>query len=134
MYILGRPRTGGVIELILTDGTFGLYFGWVLVATFANTWATLSAAGVTALEEIPLGVVGIVVAGVVAAVAALLDGGRIAPALATSWGLAWIAVARTGGRFDSDTLVWTAAAAAAVVLLVAVARRATVARTNQPAA
>jgi len=133
-YILGRPRTGGVIELILTDGTFGLYFGWVLVATFANTWATLSAAGVTALEEIPLGVVGIVVAGVVAAVAALLDGGRIAPALATSWGLAWIAVARTGGRFDSDTLVWTAAAAAAVVLLVAVARRATVARTNQPAA
>ena len=61
------------------------------------------------------------------------DGGA-SPALATSWGLAWIAVARTGGRFDSDTLVWTAAAAAAVVLLVAVARRATVARTNQPAA
>ena len=129
MYILGRPRTGGVIELIRTDGTCGRYCGWVLVAPVANTGATRSA-----LEEIPLGVVGIVVAGVVAAVAALLDGGRIAPALATSWGLAWIAVARTGGRFDSDTLVWTAAAAAAVVLLVAVARRATVARTYQPAA
>ncbi len=23
MYILGRPRTGGIVEMILTDGTFG---------------------------------------------------------------------------------------------------------------
>lgn len=37
MYILGAPRTGGVVEQVLTDGAFGLYFGWVLVATFANT-------------------------------------------------------------------------------------------------
>ena len=134
MYVLGAPRTGGVVEQVLTDGAFGLYFGWVLVATFANTWAWLADSGVDAMREIPLGVVGIVVAAVVAVTAAVLDGGRVAPALATAWGLAWIAVARTGGRFDSDTLVWTAAAAAAVVLLVAVARRATVARTNQPAA
>ena len=124
MYILGRPRTGGVVELVVTDGTFGLYFGWVLVATFANTWATFAAAGVTVFEEVPLGLVGIVVAGVVAVVAALLDGGRLAPALASAWGLAWIAVARTEGRFDNGALVWTAAAAAAVVLLAGIASRA----------
>ncbi|WIM71999.1 hypothetical protein QP028_11285 [Corynebacterium suedekumii] len=33
LFLLGRPRTGGVVELVLTDGTFGLYFGWVLAAT-----------------------------------------------------------------------------------------------------
>ena len=123
MYILGRPRTGGVIELILTDGTFGLYFGWVLAAAFANTWATFADAGVTAFETVPVGIVGLVVAAAVAALAAFLDGGRIAPALATAWGLAWIAVARTEGEFASDALVWTAGAAAAVVLVAAIASR-----------
>jgi len=123
LYLLGRPRTGGVVELVLTDGTFGLYFGWVLAATFANTWATFADAGVTAFEEVPVGIVGLVVAAAVAALAAFRDGGRIAPALATAWGLAWIAVARTEGEFASEALVWTAAAAAAVVLLAAMASR-----------
>ncbi|MCS5478068.1 tryptophan-rich sensory protein [Corynebacterium sp. YIM 101645] len=117
MFILGRPRTGGIVEQVLTDGAFGLYFGWVLVATFANTWAWLSDAGLEILLEVPLGVTGIIVAAVVAVLAAILDGGRIAPALATAWGLAWIAIARTEGQFESQALVWTAGIAAAVVLL-----------------
>ncbi|MDO5669062.1 MAG: tryptophan-rich sensory protein [Corynebacterium sp.] len=124
LYILGRPRTGGIVELALTDGTFGLYFGWVLAATFANTWATFVAEGFSAFEEIPVGLVGIVVATVVAVVAAVLNGGRIAPALATAWGLAWIAIARTDGAFENEALVWTAATAAAVIILVAVVLRA----------
>lgn len=128
MYILGRPRTGGIVEMILTDGTFGLYFGWVLVATFANTYATFSAEGFTSFEEIPVGIVGIVVAAAVAVLAALRNGGRIAPALATAWGLAWVAVARTEGTFNSETLVWTAAIAAAVVLLAAIIVRIMTAR------
>ena len=128
MYLLGRPRTGGVVDLILTDGTFGLYFGWVLVATFANVFAFLLSQGADAFGQVPLGIVGIVVAGVVAVVAALLDTGRITPALATAWGLGWVAVARTEGAFESTALVWTAAVAAVVVLVAAVARRATVAR------
>jgi hypothetical protein len=123
MFILGRPRTGGIIEQVLTDGTFGLYFGWVLVATFANTWAWLSDAGLEVLLEIPSGVTGIIIAAAIAVLAAVLDGGRIAPALASAWGLAWIAIARTEGQFESPALVWTAGVAAAVVLLSAVVGR-----------
>ena len=48
---------------------------------------------------------------------------RIAPALATAWGLAWIAVARTEGQFADDALVWTAGAAAAVVIVAAIVSR-----------
>ncbi len=123
MYILGRPRKGGWLEMLLTDGTFGLYFGWVLVATFANTYAWLANAGVDAFLEVPVGVAGIVVAAVIAVLAAILDGGRVAPALATSWGLAWIAVARTEGNFEDPVLVWTAAIAAGTVLTIAVIMR-----------
>lgn len=119
MYILGEPRTGGWPDLILTEATFGLYFGWVLVATLANLFAYLSAEGLDAFTTIPVGVGGIVLAGLVGVVAAIIDGGRIAPALATSWGLAWIAVARTEGSYESQALVVTAAAASAVVLLTA---------------
>lgn len=119
MYILGEPRTGGWPDLILTEATFGLYFGWVLVATFANLFAFLSDAGLDIFQEIPMGVAGIVAAGLIAVIAAIIDGGRIAPALATSWGLAWIAVARTEGSFESRLLVITAVAASTVVLLTA---------------
>lgn len=128
MYILGAPRTGGWVELVLTDGTFGLYFGWVLVATFANTFAWLAAEGVTAAEDIPLGVVGIAVAAVIAALVGLRSGGRIAPAVASAWGLAWIAVARTEGDFDSSALVWVAAIGAVLVLIAAILTKITATR------
>lgn len=123
MFLLGLPRRGGWLEMLVVDGTFGLYFGWVLVATFANTFAWLAAEGVDVFREVPVGVAGIVVAGLVAVVAAILDGGRIAPALATSWGLAWIAAARTEGSFEDPVLVWTAAIAAGTVLTIAVIMR-----------
>lgn len=123
LYILGRPRSGGWTEMLLTDGSFGLYFGWVLVAAFANLYAWLASAGVDVFLEIPVAVAGIIVAGTVAAVAALLDGGRIAPALATAWGLVWVAVARSSGEFESPVLVWCAAIAAGVVLVAAVIMR-----------
>ena len=120
MYILGEPRTGGWPDLIFTEASFGLYFGWVLVATFANVYAYLSAEGIETFTTIPVGVGGIVLAGLIGVIAAIIDGGRIAPALATAWGLAWIAVARTTGSYESQMLVITAAAASAVVLLTAV--------------
>ncbi|AVZ40747.1 tryptophan-rich sensory protein [Dietzia sp. JS16-p6b] len=119
MYLLGAPRTGGAVELVVTDGTFGLYLGWVSVATLANTFAWLAAEGVAPVTDIPLGVVGIVAAAGIGVATALLSRGRVAPALATSWGLAWVAVGRTEGDFESGALVWTAAAASAVVIAVA---------------
>ncbi|WP_293951791.1 TspO/MBR family protein [uncultured Corynebacterium sp.] len=117
MYILGEPRTGGWPDLILTEATFGLYFGWVLVATFANIFAFLADSGLDMFTDIAVGVGGIVLAGLIGVVTAIVDGGRIAPALATSWGLAWIAVGRTTGSYESQLLVVTAAAASAIVLL-----------------
>lgn len=120
MYLLGRPREGGWPELVVTDGAFGLYFGWVLVATFANTFAWLLNAGVELFAEIPVGIAGVVAAALISVLAGLFSGGRVAPALATAWGLAWVAVARSSGSFESPALVWVAAGSAVVVLLVAV--------------
>lgn len=121
MYILGAPRTGGVVELVVADGTFGLYLGWVSVATLANTYAWLAASDVDLVTTIPMGLVGVVAAGAIGVATVLLSRGRVAPALATSWGLAWVAVGRTEGEYESGALVWTAAAASAIVLVVAVA-------------
>lgn len=121
MYILGAPRTGGVVELVVTDGTFGLYLGWVSVATLANTYAWLAASGVDLVTTVPMGVVGIVAATAIGVATALLSRGRVAPALATAWGLAWVAVGRTEGDYEASVLVWSAAAGSAVVLVVAVA-------------
>lgn len=121
MVLLAVPRTGGIVEMVVTDGTFGLYLGWVSVAFLANTYACLAAAGMEAVTGIPAGVVGIVAAAVIAVATSLLSRGRIAPALATGWGLAWVAAGRTEGAFESSALVWSAAIAVAVVLIVAVA-------------
>ena len=132
MYLLGAPRTGGAVELVVTDGTFGLYLGWVSVATLANTFAWLAAEGVDPVTEIPLGLVGIVAAAGIGLATALLSRGRVAPALATAWGLAWVAVGRTEGRFESDALVWTAAVASGVMLVVAVGNWLRVRRTTLP--
>ncbi|MFN3338355.1 MAG: TspO/MBR family protein [Dietzia sp.] len=131
MYILGAPRTDGAVELVVTDGTFGLYLGWVSVATLANTFAWFAAEGVDPVTEIPLGLVGIVAAAGIGVATALLSRGRVAPALATSWGLAWVAVGRTEGRFEAAELVWTAAIASAVVLSVAVLNWLRVRRTTR---
>lgn len=128
MYLLGAPTTGGALETVITDGTFGLYLGWVCVATLANAYAWLSAEGVGLVTEIPVGVVGVVVAAGIGVATAVLSRGRVAPALATAWGLAWIAVGRSAGPFEAAALVWTAGIGAVVVLLAAVLTRARVPR------
>ncbi|MBS7549565.1 tryptophan-rich sensory protein [Dietzia sp. Marseille-Q0999] len=128
LYILGAPRIGGVVEAVVTDGTFGLYLGWVSVAFFANTFAWLASAGVDVVTGVPFGIVGIVVAAAVGVATALISGGRIPPALATAWGLAWVAYGRTSGEHESAALVWTAAIASVVVVVVALGRRLSVLR------
>src|SRR5699024_2022467 len=61
--ILGAPRASGWLETLLTDGTFGLYLGWVTVAFLANVYAWLADAGAALVTEIPLGLVGVLRAG-----------------------------------------------------------------------
>lgn len=121
MYLLAAPRTEGVAEFVLTDGTIGLYLGWVSVAALANVYALLVDAGVAAFSEIALGVVGVAVATGIGLATAWLSRGRLAPAVATAWGLAWVAAGRTEGAFAAEVLVWTAAAGAGVVLVSALA-------------
>lgn len=116
------PAGGGDrwVERIVVDGTFGLYLGWVSIATAANITATLVANGVN-----PGGLVAELIAVVVLAVAAGIGvllartfGGRMAVAAAMAWGLSWIAVGRLTGEPDS-TLTGIAAALAALVVVAA---------------
>lgn len=104
------------IDALVSNGTFGLYLGWVCVATTANAAALVASADVGTFpgwQWATVGVLAIVVA--VGIVIALYSRGRIAPALAIVWGLAWIAAARTSGDFASPWVVWAAGIAAAAV-------------------
>ncbi len=120
MQRLGRPRNAGTVEKLVVDGTFGLYLGWVSVATAANITATLVASGVNPpLEVAELWAVGVlaVAAGIGVLLARVLDA-RLGVALAMGWGLAWIAVGRLAGEPASPLAGAAAAVAAAVVLTV----------------
>lgn len=120
MQRLGRPRNAGTVEKLVVDGTFGLYLGWVSVATAANITATLVASGVNPpLEIAELWAVGVlaVAAGIGVLLARVLDA-RLGVALAMGWGLAWIAVGRLAGEPASPLAGAAAAVAAAVVLTV----------------
>ncbi|MCS6529129.1 tryptophan-rich sensory protein [Curtobacterium flaccumfaciens] len=123
--ILRRTPSRGVVEAILTDGTFGLYLGWVCVATAANTAAVLTAAGFRGfgLGQDPWGVLVAAVAGLVGVLIALWGRGRLAPMASVAWGLAWVAVARFEGPLVSvPTAVAAVVAAAAVVVVTVVVR------------
>lgn len=120
MQRLGRPRNAGTVEKLVVDGTFGLYLGWVSVATAANITATLVASGVNPpLEIAELWAVGVlaVAAGIGVLLARVLDA-RLGVALAMGWGLVWIAVGRLAGEPASPLAGAAAAVAAAVVLTV----------------
>ncbi|GAA2165075.1 hypothetical protein FHX52_4562 [Humibacillus xanthopallidus] len=133
---LGAEPARSWPERIVLDCTFGLYLGWVAVATCANITAALVDSGVD------LGAVGSQVAAVVViAVAAVLGvvfarrlGARWAIAAAMAWGLGWIAVGRLTSE-PSSAATGVAAAVAAVVVLAAVwmARRAQPAATDSRA-
>ncbi|WP_369046057.1 tryptophan-rich sensory protein [Sinomonas sp. P10A9] len=121
---LGTPA-GSRAEQFLSDGTFGLYLGWICVATVANAAALIGfglglrpgdpAPGLPA--GLPSEAAGIIVLAVVAGLGvAIARTRRWAPLAAIAWGLVWIAVARWGGPLAMPT-VGTAAAVAAVIVL-----------------
>lgn len=132
MVVLGRILVGlagesprSTAERLVVDGTFGLYAGWVAVATCANVAAALVHSGV----ELPGAAgewVGVLVLAVAVAVAALLAnrvGGRVAVAAAMAWGLAWIAVGRLTDQPASSVVGVAAAIAALGVIAVTVVGR-----------
>lgn len=118
------------IEAVVVDGTFGVYLGWVSVASVANATAVLVAGGVN-----PGPVWSNVLAVAVLGVAALLGawfavrlGGRWAVAAAMAWALGWIAVGRLTGRPES-----LPAAAAAILAALAILAVTAVVRNRGPA-
>lgn len=115
-----RTPPVGRIDALVTDGTFGLYLGWVTIATVANAAAVLKAAGFTGWRAEPevLAVSVLVVAAVIGVALAVFGAGRIAPMLSLCWGIAWIAVARLTDE-PASTAVGVAAIGAVVVIVLA---------------
>ncbi|MEE1620947.1 TspO/MBR family protein [Zafaria sp. Z1313] len=131
LMLLGERRGAARSELVLVDGTFGLYLGWVSVATVANAAGWLGSLGVGATGTPapgsgrqdwadwvePAGIAVLAVAVVVGLAVAAYGRGRIGPSLALAWGLAWIAAGRLGDGPASPPIAWAAAVAAGAVAL-----------------
>lgn len=107
----------------LTDIPTGLHLGWVSVATVANTAAWLTASGVEVSAPDVWGVILVAVVGVIGIALGIVSGGRLAPALALAWGLAWLAVQRLSGEPESAPVAVAAIVAAGAILLTAVITR-----------
>ncbi|MCW4385438.1 tryptophan-rich sensory protein [Salinibacterium sp. SYSU T00001] len=124
-----KPTT--MLDAVITDGTTGLYLGWVSVATIANIAAALTAAGFDggAIPADTWGSALAITAGIVGCGLALRGRGRIAPTLSLCWGLAWVAVARlTGDLLSMPTAVAAIVAVIAVLAVTLAARLTTDAR------
>ncbi|MCK6079910.1 tryptophan-rich sensory protein [Microbacterium sp. EYE_5] len=119
LLVRNPPRT--FAETFFTDVTVGLHLGWVTLATVANTTAWLKAEVVPeswgqAADAWGIAVLAVVV--LIAAASAIGTRARLAPALASAWGLAWIGVGRFGGEPESTPVAIAAWIAAAIVVLV----------------
>ncbi|WP_218713541.1 TspO/MBR family protein [Arthrobacter sp. BF1] len=115
-----RHRPTNTVDAIVTDGTMGLYLGWVCVATAANISAVLVAAGFNGFGLNPnaWAVFVLAVAAAVGVALAIYGKGRLAPAASLSWGLAWVAVARFSGELLSTPAATSALVGAIVVVAV----------------
>lgn len=134
--ILGSFPRGGRVETVLADGSFGLYLGWVSIATVANVAAALVSSGVPAvgMQAQFWTVATLTLAALLGVWLAVALGGRWAVAAAMAWGLIWIAVGRLMLSPDSP-VAGVAAVVAAVVVLAAVplVRQGLLRRGRQPA-
>jgi hypothetical protein len=122
---LRRMPPKNLVDTIVTDGTVGLYLGWVCVATAANLTAALVATGFDGwgIDPEAWAIAVIAVAGLVGVALAIWDRGRIAPTLSLAWGLAWVAIARLTDAPASTATGIAAIVAVAAVIVATVAAR-----------
>ena len=119
-------------ERVVVDGTFGLYLGWVMVATCANITAAFVSSGIEfggVIDEIAALAVLVAIVAIMFVVQRYV-GPRWAVAAAAVWGLAWIAVGRIMDSPESVLVAVGAVVAAAGVVAAVPASR----RTPTPAA
>ncbi|WP_343319641.1 tryptophan-rich sensory protein [Arthrobacter sp. TMP15] len=123
--LLLRYRPSNTWDALITDGTMGLYLGWVCVATAANVSAVLVASGFAGFGLNPniWSVLVLAVAAAVGIALALYGKGRLAPTASLCWGLVWVAVARLTGDLLSTPTAVAALVATALVLIVTLAAR-----------
>ncbi len=117
------PRSA--LDGFITDGSIGLYLGWVVVATAANATAVLAAARFDGGPFAPVvwAVIVIAVAAGVGVGIGIAGRGRLAPMLSLGWGLAWIGIARLTDEPASRVTGWAAIIAAGVVVVVTLGAR-----------
>jgi hypothetical protein len=122
--IVRRPGRG-IVEAVLVDGVTGLHLGWVTLATVANVaaWLTQIAPAEWVAGAEVWGLVVLVVVALVGCVMGWRGEGRLAPAAALAWGLAWLAVGRLTGEPQSTVLGIAAIVVAVLIVAVTVVRR-----------
>lgn len=123
--VLRLGPADGWPDRLIGDGTFGLYLGWVTIATVANATALLQQTGFAGfgVTSAAWAVLVLLVAAAIGVGTAAGDDARFAPAIALAWGLGWIAVARAAGEPQSAVVAVAASVAAVVVLLAPVVLR-----------
>lgn len=119
--LLGRMPARGWWDRVLVDGANGLHFGWVTIATVANTSAWLTAIapqswGAQAEIWASLVLVAVLVIGACSAWATK----RIAPTVATAWGLVWLGVGRLTEEPRSTVTAIVALVVAVLIVVVAI--------------
>ncbi len=125
-FVLGKvclalvgTRPDGPFELIALYLTFGLYLGWVCVATVANITAAAVGTGVRLDGAGPIVAVAVLlVAGGLGVYLSRALPGQPAIGAAMAWGLAWIAIGRLVAQPPS-LLVGVVAAVCAIGVLAA---------------
>ncbi|MEW2461295.1 tryptophan-rich sensory protein [Microbacterium sp. K41] len=119
--LLGRFPARSAVDRVLTDGANGLHFGWVTIATVANTAAWLTqTVPESAEQQAEVWAIAVLAVVLLIGAASAWFTGRLAPALATAWGLAWLAVGRLTGEPQSTPTAIAAIMVAAVLVLVGV--------------
>lgn len=113
------------VEVVVVDGTMGLYLGWVCIATVANVAAVLTDIGWINFDRTGeiWAVIGLIAAAAAGVSLAVLGRGRFAPAAGLTWGLAWVAAARLAGEPASTTVAVVALVCGAGVVVTTVALR-----------
>lgn len=117
-----RPP-GGLVERLVVDGTFGLYLGWVSVATCANIAAALKGSGFMGFGIPSLLAIAVLAVVALIGVGLTVAGHRpIAAPLAMIWGLVWIAVGRATDQPHAPAVAIAAVVVACVIALAAAAQ------------